>query len=156
MSNSQHKGVLTLLHKGGERENIKNWRPLTLLNCDYKIIAKILSERLKIVLPKIIHTDQKGFVKGRNISEANRMIQDIIEYIDNEDEEGIILFLDQQKAFDRVEWEWIDFVLEKFEFGGKFRAWIKMLLYNATTCIKTNGFVSRYFSILAPLGNGVH
>ncbi|XP_063447938.1 uncharacterized protein LOC134727487 [Mytilus trossulus] len=147
LSNSQHKGVLTLLHKGGERENIKNWRPLTLLNCDYKIIAKILSERLKIVLPKIIHTDQKGFVKGRNISEANRMIQDIIEYIDNEDEEGIILFLDQQKAFDRVEWEWIDFVLEKFEFGGKFRAWIKMLLYNATTCIKTNGFVSRYFSI---------
>lgn len=50
---------------------MKNWRPLTLLNCDYKIIAKILPERLKIVLPKIIHTDQKGFVKNRNISEAN-------------------------------------------------------------------------------------
>lgn len=58
---------------------MKNWRPLTLLNCDYKIIAKILPERLKIVLHKIIHTDQ-------------------------------------QKAFDRVEWEWMDFVLEKFEF----------------------------------------
>ena len=97
------KGVLTSLHKGKERENIRNWRPLTLLNCDYKIIAKILAERLKKVLPKIIHPDQKGFVKGRNINEANRMIQDIIKYLDDEDAEGMILFLDQQKAFERVE-----------------------------------------------------
>ena len=81
LSDSQYKGVLTLLFKGGERENIRNWRPLTLLNCDYKIIAKILAERLKIVLPKLIHPDQKGFVKGRHITEANRMIQDIIKYI---------------------------------------------------------------------------
>ena len=118
-----------------------------MLNTDYKIIAKVLAERLKVVLPKIIHNDQKGFVKGRNITEANRMIQDIIEYIDQEDEEGIIIFLDQQKAFDRVEWEWLDFVLEKFNFGVKFRSWITMLLKNAVTYIKTNGFVSSYFPI---------
>jgi hypothetical protein len=103
LSASQYKGVLTLLHKGGEREDIKNWKPLTLLNCDYKIISKLLAERLKNVLTKLIHPDQKGFVKGRNISEANRMIQDIIQYADEENEEGIIVFLDQQKAFDRVE-----------------------------------------------------
>jgi hypothetical protein len=51
------KRVLTLLHKGGEREEIKNWRPLTLLNCDYKIISKFLAERLKNVLIKLIHQD---------------------------------------------------------------------------------------------------
>ena len=103
LSASQYKGALTLLHKGGEREDIINWRPLTLLNCDYKIISKLLAERLKNVLTKLIHSDQTGFVKGRNISEANRMIQDIIQYADEENEEGIIVFLDQQKAFDRVE-----------------------------------------------------
>ena len=110
LSASQYKGVLTLLHKGEEREDIKkNWRPLTLLNCDYnKIISKLLAARLKNVLTKLIHPDQKGFVKGRNISEANRMIQDIIQYADEENEEGIIVFLDQQKAFDRVEWGWVD------------------------------------------------
>ena len=94
LSASQYKGVLTLLHKGGEREDIKNWRPLTLLNWDYKIISKLLAERLKNVLTKLIHPDQKGFVKGRNINEANRMIQDIIQYVDEENEEGIIVFLD--------------------------------------------------------------
>ena len=75
---SQYKGVLTLLHTSREREDIRNWRPLTLLNSDYKIIEKILAERLKVVLTKLIHSDQKGFVKGRNISEANRLIQDVI------------------------------------------------------------------------------
>lgn len=75
------------------------------------------------------------------------MFQDIIEYIDNENEEGIMLYFNQQKSFDRVEYEWIYCVLEKFEFGGKFRACIKMSLYNAASCIKTEGFVSRYFSI---------
>jgi hypothetical protein len=132
---------LTLLHKGGELEDIKNWRPLTLLNCDYKIISKLLAERLKNVLTKLIHPDQKGFVKGRNISEANRLIQDIIQYADEENEEGIIVFLDQQKAFDRVEWGWVDFVLKTFNFGENFRGWIQVLVKNATTSIKTNGFV---------------
>ena len=130
LSKSQYKGVLTLLHKGGERENIRNWRPLTLLNNDYKIVAKNLAERLKPVLPKIIHSDQKGFVKGRNISDANRLIQDVIEYIDNENEEAILVFLDQQKAFDRVEWGWVEHVLKEFNFGRKYQGWISMLFKN--------------------------
>jgi hypothetical protein len=146
LSASQYK-VLTLLHKGGERENIKNWRPLNLLNCDYKIISKLLAERLKNVLTKLIHPDQNGFVKGRNTSEANRMIQDIIQYADKENEEGIIVFLDQQKAFDRVEWGRVDFVFKTYNFGEKYRGWIQMLVKNATTSIKTNGFVSKLFSI---------
>jgi hypothetical protein len=72
---------------------------LTLLNCDYKIISKLLAERLKNVLTKLIHPDQKELVNGRNISEANRMIQDIIQYVDQEDEEGVISFLYQEQIF---------------------------------------------------------
>ena len=76
-----------------------------------------------------------------------QMIQDIIQYVDKENEEGIIVFLDQQKAFDRVELRWVDFVLKVFNFGEKHRGWIQMLVKNVTTSIKTNGFVSKYFSI---------
>ena len=75
--------------------------PLT--HSDYKIIAKMLADRLKVALPQLIHSDQKGFVKGHTISEANRLIQDVIEYTDSEDEESILIFLNQQKAFDLVE-----------------------------------------------------
>ena len=72
---------------------------MTLLNCDYKIISKLLAERLKNVLTKLIHPDQKELVNGRNISEANRRIQDIIQYVDEEDEEGVIGFLYQEQNF---------------------------------------------------------
>ena len=139
---SQYKGVLTLLHKSGEREDIRNWRPLTLLNSDYKIIAKILAERLKVVLPKLIHSEQKGFVKGRNVSEANRLIQDVIENTDREDD-------------DRVEWGWVDHVLSKFKLGEQFREWVQMLFKYAQTCIKNNGFVSKYFNISRSCRQGV-
>jgi hypothetical protein len=54
---SQYRGIITFLFKKGEREDIRNWRPITLLNVDYKIISKILAERLKKVLPKIINTE---------------------------------------------------------------------------------------------------
>ena len=90
--------MITLLHQGGDRDNIRNMRPITLLNTDYKIISKLLANRTKLVLRKLIHSDQKGFVEGTNIGENNRMIDDIINYLDEEDQEGIIVFVDQEKS----------------------------------------------------------
>ena len=78
------------MFKSEEREDIKNCRPIILLNVDYKIVSKILSERLKCVLQNIISTDQKGFVKGRNIFQGNRLLQDMIDYTEIEGEEGVI------------------------------------------------------------------
>jgi hypothetical protein len=128
------------LHTSREREDIRNWRPLTIKqwlqnNC------KNSCRKIKICFPKLIHSDKKGFVKGRNIREANRLIQDVIWYTDREDDDGIIIFLDQQMAFDRVECWWVDHVLNKCNFGEQFREWVQMLFKYAQTCIKTNGFV---------------
>ena len=81
------------------------------------------------------------------MQDSNRLIQDIIEYTDKTQLKGSIIFLDQQKAFDRVEWDWVDWCFEKFNFGEKFRLWMKMLTNKAKTCILTNGFMSKYFPI---------
>ena len=72
---------------------------------------------MKTKLPKIIQIDQKGFVKGRNINEANRLIQDIIDYIDMKTVQGITIFLDQQKAFDRIERGWVQACHKKIIVG---------------------------------------
>ena len=114
---------------------------------NYKIISKILTNRLKKVLPKIIHGDQKGFVPGRNIQNANRFIQDLIHYTDEENLEGAIIFLDQQKALNRVEWGGSMLVLNISTFEKNFRKWIKMLTLNAKTSILTNGYLSKFFPI---------
>ena len=116
---SQERAMLTLLYKKGEREDISNWRPVSLLNIDYKIITKIIAERLKPLVPNIIHPDQNGYVNGRNLFEANRLLKYIIEYSEENEINSSIIFLDYQKAFDRVEWGWALKCLEKFKFGPK-------------------------------------
>ena len=71
-------------------------------NTDYKILAHVLANRLKLVISKLIHTDQNGYIKGCNIGYNIRLIQDVMEYFENDNMEGAILFLDFQKAFDTV------------------------------------------------------
>jgi hypothetical protein len=66
---TQRTGVITLLHKRGDRLDMKNWRPLTLLCVDYKIAAKAIANRLLAVLHLVIHTDQSCGVPGRNPNE---------------------------------------------------------------------------------------
>ena len=68
LSVSQRRGIIKLIpQKSEELYYIRNWRPLTLLNCDYKIAAKAIANRIKIYLPKLINNDQTGFIKGRFI-----------------------------------------------------------------------------------------
>jgi len=74
--------------------------------------------------------------------------------MDEEDQEGIIVFVDQEKAYDRVEWGWVNHVLKGFNFGFKFCGGIQMTFKNAKTCIKTNGFISKFFSLSRPARQG--
>ena len=126
LSYTQYLAVISLLYKKGPREDIRNWRPISLLNIDYKIISKVLAERLKLVLHEIIHPDQRGCVPGRFIGENIRHIDDILFEIENGHKDPIILMLDQEKAFDRVEWNWLFSTLEKFNFGDRFISWLKI------------------------------
>ena len=77
MASSHRRGIITLIHKGKElsRENLSNWRPITLVNVDYKIATKALAKRLQNVISSIIDTDQSGYIKGRYIGENARIPQ---------------------------------------------------------------------------------
>ena len=78
---SLRTGVITLLEKKGkDRMNIANWRPITLLNIDYKLLTKTLGQRLKTVFPGLIHKDQNGFVPGGSIFYSSHTIRDILFY----------------------------------------------------------------------------
>ena len=80
MSDTQRKGFITLLFKKGDCKELKNWRPITLLNCDYKIIAAVLAARVHKVVDEIIHENQAGYIKGR-LSACNvRLTKDVIEF----------------------------------------------------------------------------
>ncbi len=144
---SQYRGVICLLFKSGDREKIINWRPITLLNVDYKIIATTYASRLKKILPQIINDDQRAYIEGRHITENIRLTQDIISYSDEKNIPGAIIFLDQKKAYDRVEWGYLKLCLEKFGFGPRFCNWVMMLYKFGESCIQTNGFLSSFFKL---------
>ena len=82
---TQKRGIISLLPKNKDPLLLKNWRPLTLLNVDYKIFAKLIASRLKAILKFIIHTDQSGFTKGRFIGQNIVTLLDIIEYCEKMD-----------------------------------------------------------------------
>jgi hypothetical protein len=83
MSRSQKTSSIILIHKGEERSELKNWRPISLLGCDYKILAKILTNRLKPVLQDIIGPNQTGGLTDRNITENLCNIRNTILHIEN-------------------------------------------------------------------------
>ena len=104
LSVTQRRGIIKLIpKKDAEPFFIKNWRPLTLLNCDYKIAAKSIANRLKPSLPNLINNDQTGFIKGRFIGENIRLIDSDICYAKEKNIPGLLLFLDFEKAFDTIE-----------------------------------------------------
>ena len=78
-----------------------------MLNVDYKIITKVLANRMKKVLPNLIHSDQTGFLKGRYIGENVRLLLDIINYTDNTNAPGYAFSIDFEKAFDKIKWSCI-------------------------------------------------
>ena len=103
MSITQKQGVITCFPKEGKDKNfLKNWRPITLLNTAYKIASSCIAQRLKSVLPKLIHEDQKGFLKewftGENI---------ILLYSSKRSVRSLLFWLTLRKAFDSVEWSFI-------------------------------------------------
>ena len=96
---------------------IKNWRPLALLNCDYKIASKAIANSIKIVLLELISEDQLGFIKNRCISDNIRMLNSTIKYAENKGLPGLLLFLGFEKAFDTLEWSFINQTLRHYGFG---------------------------------------
>lgn len=126
-------GKLVLLHKKGSKDTLDNYRPLTMLNTDYKIIAKTLAERLQEILPSIIHPDQTGFIRGRSIK-AN--ILDAILASQHKSPYSAALLLDLTKAFDRVNHNWLRTVMDHFNLGWIFIRQTLLTLKNATSTIE--------------------
>ena len=118
LRNYKNKVLLHICQKYG-KDNLllENWRPISLLNVDYKITAKAIANRIKKVLPKLIHETQTGFMKGRYIGENIRLILETIDITDENNLHGMIFFSDIEKAFDSINHEYEFKCLRHFNFS---------------------------------------
>jgi exonuclease III len=150
MHDTAYMGIISLLYKGlGERYLRGNWRPLTMLNIDYKIFTKIMAKRLDPVIATLVHPDQTSSVPGRNIQHSLAHVMSVVHYAKAHNAEAMILSVDHQAAFDMVEWPFIVETLRAMNFGNGFIKLIECVYHNGkvNSAVNVNGFVSEFFEV---------
>ena len=123
------QGIIKVLYKKGDPREVRNYRPLTMLNTDYKILTKLLAFRVAGVLDSIVSAPQLGFVPGRVISEASHLVKLVQAYLDETDQDGLLIALDWEKAFDSISWDYLHKAIESLGFGPNISKWYH-ILYN--------------------------
>uniref|UniRef100_A0A3Q3H395 Reverse transcriptase domain-containing protein n=2 Tax=Kryptolebias marmoratus TaxID=37003 RepID=A0A3Q3H395_KRYMA len=143
----RHASISLLLKEGKSPLDCSSFRPISLLNVDYKIVAKVLARRLENILPKIINPDQAGFIKMRYGTDNIRRVLNVVQYLNTHKKPAVIVSLDAEKAFDRVEWQFLFQVLHKFGLGPNFINLVKSFYSDPTASVNTNGLMSEPFKI---------
>lgn len=155
LSPEQRRGIITLLpKKNRDRRFLSNWRPITLLNIDYKLLAKCISRRLHHIIPRLIHENQVGFIPGRFIGTNIRNINDIIEYLQGLEVGGFVVSMDYSMVFDKIDQKFLSKVLRSYNFGPHLIKWIKTLYNGAEACVLNNGYTSNWFPVNTGLRQG--
>ena len=155
LPDSMNVALIRLLYKNrGDRSDLKNWRPISLLNVDYKIISKVLTKRLRKLMPSLINEEQTCGVQGRNIQDNLMVLRDITDYVNINNKKAAILSIDQEKAFDRIEWRYMHAIMNKMGIPYGLRLWIKILYSNPMVTINCNNFLTEPFSATRGIRQG--
>ncbi len=139
--------ISLLLKKGKDPLDCSSYRPISLIPCDLKIYAKVFASRLEKVIHSLIKEDQTGFIKGRNASDNMRRLLHILDFADSHPTPCAVFSLDAEKAFDRLEWNYMWAVLQGFGFGEHFVSMIKTLYHSPAASVITGNIISPSFPL---------
>jgi hypothetical protein len=121
-------GVITLLPKEQEAKKIQQYRPICMLNVSFKIFTKVLANRISSLACRIIRPSQTAFLPGRYILEGVVILHETLHELQRKKQKGLILKLDFEKAYDKVNWTFLQQVLRMKGFSGKWCQWIKKIV----------------------------
>ncbi len=146
--------IAPIYKEKGERTRVVNYRPITLLNTDYKLLSKTLAVRLADVAPDIIHKAQAGFVPGRKIHNHTQLARMMMLWAEKHESNGAIVALDQEKAYDKVAHDYLWKVLERFGIPASFIKLTQSLYTNAATSVMINGVLSKAYRVYRGVRQG--
>ena len=137
---------LVLIPKKGGAEDLGDFRPISLLGELYKLLTKVLANRLKKVLEKVVSVDQNAFVRGKQILDALLIGNEVIDFWHKRKEEGLICKLDIEKGYDSINWNFLMKVLLKMGFGSRWMEWIWWWISTTKFSVLVNGVPAGFFS----------
>lgn len=147
---------IVLLPKAGDLMSLANWRPISLSDCDIKLLTRVLAFRLQPIARHCIHESQTGFIKHRSIFDNLHCVHFALQcgLINPQQHAGYLLLLDQQKAYDRVDLFHLDRCLDRVGVGPNFRHWIALMMTNARASIRIGPYLSKSLPISKGLRQG--
>ena len=159
---SQRLGLITLIYKGGgkPRHSCDSYRPITLLNCDYKLVARIIATRMGSPVNDILSITQTAFVPGRDIADNVLFHLEEIDWLEAappiplSPRQGCVVFLDFEKAYDRANRTWLTRCLQHFGFGPGLQRWVDVLLAGTCAQVLYNGHRTRLFQVASGMAQG--
>ncbi|GKD46852.1 RNA-directed DNA polymerase, eukaryota, reverse transcriptase zinc-binding domain protein [Tanacetum coccineum] len=133
--NRCNPSLISLIPKVIDAKIINEFRPISLIGCQYRIISKILANRLSKVVDELVSHEQSALIKGRQILDGLLILNEIISWCKARNQQALIFKVDFQKTYDSVLWDYLDELLEKFRFGYKWRGWIRGCLQSSKASI---------------------
>jgi hypothetical protein len=146
--------MLTLIPKVSEARNMRNFRPISLANCSFKIFSKVMAIILGKIADRLIMKNQSAFIKGRYILESVETAHEIVHSVSGNNERGIVLKLDYEKAYDRVDIDFLLEILQARNFNRTWIGWIRKIITGGSVGVNLNGEESAFFKTCKGLKQG--
>lgn len=147
--------ILDLIPKKADSMEMREYRPISCCNVLYKVVSKILANRLKQILPRIISENQSAFVKGRMLMENVILASELVkDYHKESISPRCVMTIDISKAFDSVQWSFLVNSLKALGFPEKFIHWIKLCITTPSFSVQVNGDLAGYFQSARGLRQG--
>jgi hypothetical protein len=145
---------VTLIPKVDSPFSLSDYRPISLLGCLYKIIAKVLVNRLSKVMNGIIAPTQSAFLKNRNLVDGVLVVNEVVDLAKKTGRDCMVFKVDFEKAYDSVDWGFLEYMLYRFGFNEKWIRWIRACVFAGNLSVLVNGSPTKEFNIQRGLKQG--
>ncbi|GJR32994.1 putative RNA-directed DNA polymerase, eukaryota, reverse transcriptase zinc-binding domain protein [Tanacetum coccineum] len=149
-----NSSFITLVPKVDDPITVSDFRPISLIGCQYKIVAKVLANRLALVIPLVVSEVQMAFIKGRQIMDGPLLVNEIILWAKKHKKKLLLLKVDFEKALDSLSWSFLESIMLQMGFGAKWRTWMHSCLNSAYASILINGSPTNEFKMEKGLRQG--
>nr|XP_043616324.1 uncharacterized protein LOC122588274 [Erigeron canadensis] len=149
-----NSSFITLIPKVSNPTIMSGFRPISLIGIQYKIIAKLIANRLALVINSVVSSEQSAFIKGRQILDGPLLLNEVIDWYKAKRKKLLLFKIDFAKAYDSLSWDFLFYMLHIMRFGDKWISWIKACLSSTKSSVLINGNPTEEFPIQRGLRQG--